>query len=196
MTQSTTISIDRRRRGSEIPSIPMWYRALMTWIQFLSTLNWSFPPFPKLKSARIPIPTTSVASEAISAVTLMACSWARGMNSTAARPASGMNTASVSAHSSNQCMASRYIASEDIRKEEGKAQECDSAEEQERIPLHLPGLDATHLVAGDAGLVGQPVDTAVDDALIDDVVGETRGDGGAAGDPVHDAVDDILIDPI
>src|ERR1022692_3304023 len=128
--------------------MPMWYRALMTWIQFLSTVNWSFPPFPKLKSARTPMPTARVATEVISAVSLMACSWARGMHSTAARPTSGMNTASVSAESSNQCIAALYLASEDIRKEEGKAQEPDTAEEQQRVPLYLPGLDTTDFVAG------------------------------------------------
>ena len=43
---ATTMSIERIRRGSPIPSTPMWYRALMTGIHDLSTMNCSFPAWP------------------------------------------------------------------------------------------------------------------------------------------------------
>ena len=41
MTHSTVMNIDSASSGSEMPSMPMWYRLLMTSIHDLSTTNWS-----------------------------------------------------------------------------------------------------------------------------------------------------------
>src|ERR1700694_2119409 len=101
------------------------------------------------------MPTAAVTSDVTSAVVLIACSCARGMNSTAASPTSGMNTARVNAQSSNQCMACRYLASEDVRQEHGEAQHGHTEEEHERVPLHAPGLDAANLAACDVGFGGE-----------------------------------------
>jgi hypothetical protein len=43
MTQHTVISVVSRISGSAIPSMPRWYRAWMTSIQSLLTVNCSEP---------------------------------------------------------------------------------------------------------------------------------------------------------
>src|ERR1700730_17569222 len=139
----------------------------------------------------MPMPTAAVTSDATRAVVLTACSYPRGMNSTAASPTSGMNTARVNAQSSNQCMACRYLASEDIRQEHGEAQQAHTEEEHERVPLHASGLDSPDLAARRVGLVRESVDRAVHPPLVDHVVGVPSQHCRAPPDAVHDPVDDV-----
>src|SRR5215472_4226279 len=126
----------------------------------------------------MPIPTAAVTIVVRSAVTLIACSCARGMTSTAASPANGTKTARVRAHSSNQCMASPYLVSDGVGEEQGEAEHGDPAEEQEGVPLDAPRLDATQLAARFAGLSGEFVDGPVDDTLVQVGVRVPRRDGG------------------
>ena len=57
------------------------------------------------------MPTASVTSDVTSVMTLISSSCARGTRSTIAIPTAGMNTASVSAQSSNQSIESIPLVS-------------------------------------------------------------------------------------
>ncbi len=105
MTQSTVTNIERISSGSEMPSMPTWYRALITSIHGSFAMNCSLLEWSKLKSAMIPMPTPRVASVVTSATTLAAVSSAFGSRRMMASPTAGRKTASVSAHSWNQFIA-------------------------------------------------------------------------------------------
>ena len=151
--------------------MPTWYRLWITSIHDSFAVNCSRPVWSKLKSARIPIPTARLASDAISAVTLAASSSAFGRSSTTAMPTSGMNTARVSAQSSNQSIAVRPLRLGDVDDVDGEREQRHPGEQDQRVTLHAARLDLADLATGQTGLDGDAVDRAVDDPLVEDVVG-------------------------
>src|SRR5688572_733724 len=107
-----------------------------------------------------------------------------------ATPTSGRNTAAERAHESKSIAC--LLRGED----EGEAEDSHRAEEDGRVLLHAPGLDGAK--GGTALLGGEtdPVDGAVDDLLVDDVVREAADGPHGDADRVHDAVEDALVGPV
>ena len=70
------MNIDSSRRGSEMPSMPRWYRLWITSIHGSFTSNWSGERSHS-KSARIAMPMPSVTNDVTSVTTLISVSCAR-----------------------------------------------------------------------------------------------------------------------
>ena len=111
MTQQTVTSIVSSTSGSEMPSMPTWYRLWMTSIHRSLAVNCSRPSS-RLKLARMPMPTAAVTRVVSSATTLIRLSSAFGISSTITMPTSGMKTASVSAQLSNQSIGTIPLESD------------------------------------------------------------------------------------
>src|SRR5712691_1929626 len=105
----------------------------------------------------MPTPTPSVTSDVTSAVTLMACSCARGITSISPIPTSGMKTARVNAQSSNQFMCVLPFDSEDSGEEQREGEQPYRGEQEQGVALHAPGLNGAQRTAGIAGAGGKRV---------------------------------------
>ena len=82
-------------------------------------------------------------------------------------PTAGMNTASVSAQSSNQSIETIPLSELDVGDEQGEAQEPHRREQEQGVALHAARLEVAQEAAGLAGDLGEAVDRAVDDLLVD-----------------------------
>src|SRR5262249_23054278 len=128
---------------------------------------------------------------------LISCSSARGITRTIAMPTAGRKTARVSAQSSNQLIATNLLfVPSDVEDEEQEAQEPDSREQEQRVPLHAPRLQVPEEATGLAGHLCHPVERTVDHPLVDDVVHEPPGTDRALARAVDDAVDHVLVEPV
>src|SRR3954466_126146 len=131
-----------------------------------------------------------VASAVMRAMLFRPVSSSRGHSIITAAPTSGRNTPRLSTQWSNPFI---QLLSEG---HERRAEHDEGSEEEGGVLLDAPGLE--HAEAGAGLLRHQPgaVHRAVDDLLVDDLVGEPGHVAGADAESVDDAVDDVLVDPV
>src|SRR5262245_19895080 len=117
------------------------------------------------------------------------------MNSITATPASGRNTATVSAQllSVRGVMRVRWLLDDDHEDEGGDA---GRGEEQGAVLLDLAGLHGAQprarLLGDEAGAVHGPVDEGLVDVAVHPATDQLAPDPR----PVDDPVDDLLVEPV
>src|SRR6478609_8215760 len=111
----------------------------------------------------MPMPTPSVTRLVSSATTLAVFSSALGTSITSASPTSGTNTASVKPHSWNQFISRRPLTEDGDR----EGNEPNGGKEEQCVALEATRLQGSEQAAGLVRLPSEPVDRAVDDALVE-----------------------------
>src|SRR3954451_23233859 len=132
----------------------------------------------------------SVASAVMRAMLFRPVSSSRGHSIITAAPTSGRNTPRVSTQWSNPFI---QLLCEGHKR---RAKHDEGFEEEGSVLLDAPGLE--HAEAGTGLLRHEPgaVHRAVDDLLVDDVIGEAAHVPSADAEGIDDGIDDVLVDPV